>query len=178
MKQITQFILIAIVISGCAVLPTTLSNNDIVIVTKCQWIGKMGKSTISTGVAKPVLKNVLTGQRYKVQYKKKPYTYFYSVPKGTYIVEELVLDAGQVEARMKCTELVNEFDIDEEGVYFIGGVDVIDYQTRFEHKVYDWSDFESEVQTIRNTLAANTSITDSVEVILIEDVFIRERWEK
>ncbi len=138
----------------------------------------MGKKAIGVGAAKPFLKNIQTGQRYKVEYKKKPYTFFYSVPKGSYIIEEIVLDAAQVQAKMKTSDLTNIFQIDGPGIYYLGGVDIIDYQTRFEYKVYDSTTVQADMQYIREILTSNTSVTDSDEINLIEGFLIKERWER
>jgi len=126
LQYLTLNIFSILIISACAVWPTTLNRDSIIIATNCSWIGKMGQKTIGVGAAKPVLKNIQTGQRYKVEYKKKPYTFFYSVPKGSYIIEEIILDAGQVQAKMKTSDLTNTFEIDGPGVYYLGGVDIID----------------------------------------------------
>jgi hypothetical protein len=181
MRRINNFILFTLLtylLFGCAVLPKTLAEDDIIVVSNCKWIAKIGKSTLSEGVANPVLKNVNTGESYKVQYRKKPFTMFYSIPKGTYVVDEIILGGGQIQATFNCADLVNEFHIDEDGVYFIGGVNFLDYQTRFDYKVYDWSTYDEEVQSLRSILSSNTSISDSVEINTIEDVFIKERWEQ
>ena len=178
LKYVIVNIFAILIFSACAVLPTTLNRDSIIIATNCSWIGKMGQKTMGVGAAKPVLKNLDTGQRYKVEYKKKPYTFFYSVPKGVYKLEEIVLDAGQVQAKMKTSDLTNSFEIDGAGVYYLGGVDIIDYQTRFEYKVHDIVQEQADMNEIRMILSAGTSLTDSVNIKLIEGVFIKERWER
>lgn len=166
------------ILSACAVLPTTLNHESTIISANCKWIGKIGQTTLGVGAALPVLKNIDTGQRYKVQYKKKPYTFFYSVPKGTYKIEEIILDAGQVQLKMKTADLTNSFEIDAPGVYYLGGIDIIDYQIRFEYKVHDSIEQQADMDEIRQILSAGTSLTDSVDIKLIEGVFIKERWER
>ncbi len=138
----------------------------------------MGQKTLSVGAAKPVLKNVSTGTYYKVQYKKKPYTFFYSVPPGVYIIEEIVLNAGQVKATMNTSNLTNSFEINQPGVYYLGGVDIIDYQTRFEYKVHDSIAEQNDMKAISQILSAETSLTAPINVNLVEGIFIKERWER
>ena len=178
LHYLTLNIFFTLMLSACAVLPSALNRDSIIIATNCKWIGKIGQKTIGVGAAKPVLKNIQTGQFYKVEYKKKPYTFFYSVPKGSYIIEYMELDAGQVQVKMKTSDLTNSFEIDESGVYYLGGVDIIDYQTRFEYKVHDSNTEQSDMNQIRRILSTNTSFTDSVEIKLIKGVFIKERWER
>lgn len=166
-----------VILSACAVLPKTLNHESTIITANCKWIGKMGQKTLGVGAALPVLKNIDTGQRYKVQYKKKPYTFFYSVPKGNYKIEEIILEAGQIQAKMKTADLTNSFEIDAPGVYYLGGIDIIDYQIRFEYKVHDSIEQQADMDKIRKILSEGTSLTDSVDIKLIEGIFIKEKWE-
>ncbi|WP_247233645.1 hypothetical protein [Telluribacter sp. SYSU D00476] len=166
------------ILCAWAVLPSAHSRDSIVISVNCKWIGKMGQKTIAVGAAKPVLKNIQTGQRYKVEYKKKPYTFFYSIPKGVYVIEEIVLDAGQAKAKMKTSDLTNSFEIDKPGIYYLGGVDIIDYQTRFEYKVHDNSTHQADMNEIREILATKLKLPVPINIDLIEGVFIKERWER
>ena len=178
LQYLTLNLLAILIISACAVLPTTLNRDSIIITTNCSWIGKIGQKTIGVGAAKPVLKNIQTGLRYKVEYTKKPYTFFYSVPKGSYKMEEILLDAGQVQAKMKTSDLTNSFEIDGTGIYYLGGVDIIDYQRRFEYKVHDSIKNQEDMKQIQEILSTNTSLSDTVEIKLIEGIFIKERWER
>jgi len=171
------FMLSIILLSSCVVLPKTLNNNSIIVVAHFKWIGKIGSKTISEGAAKPILRNIETGKLYKPDYKKKSYTYFYKLPKGTYVIEEIVLDAGQISAYMKTADKTNKLEINaNSGVFFIGGIDIIDYQFRFEYKIHDNEENQRDLEIIKHHLAEKTSLSENIEIKMIENVFLKERW--
>ena len=169
--------LLVVLVTGCAVLPKTLNESNLIVVANYKWIGKIGKTTLSEGAALPILKNITTGRKYSPKYKNKSFTYFYNLSEGNYIVDEIVLNAGRVQLHMKLKDKANPFKIDQSGVYYIGGIDIVDYQTRFEYRLHDGNQVQNDVEIVRNLLSAKTSFQQSSKIIVIENVLNRERWE-
>ena len=171
-------LLFVVIATGCSVLPKTLNENNLIVAANYKWIGKIGKTTLSEGPAQPILKNIFTGKKYYPKYHNKSFTYFYDLSKGDYIVDEIVLNAGRVQFHMKLKEKANPFKIDQSGVYYIGGIDIVDYQTKFEFRLHDEQQVQNDVAIVRDLLSTKTSFQQSPKIIIIENVLNREKWER
>jgi hypothetical protein len=175
--QYIFYYLLGFLFTGCAVLPNTLNENNLIVIANYKWIGKIGKTTLSESAAKPVLRNFNTGEKYYPKYKDKSFTYFYNLGEGKYIVDEIILDAGRVQLHMKMKDKANPFEIGKSGAFYIGGIDIVDYQTRFEFKLHDSTQVHHDLETASNLLYTKTSFPLSSKIEVIENVLNREKWE-
>jgi hypothetical protein len=171
------YYLLIYLFTGCAVLPNTLNENNLIVIANYKWIGKIGKATLSESAAKPVLRNYNTGEKYYPKFKDKSFTYFYNLSEGKYIVDEIILDAGRVQLHMKMKDKANPFEIGKSGAFYIGGIDIVDYQTRIEFKLHDNIQVQHDLETASNLLYTKTSFTPSAKIEVIENVLDKEKWE-
>jgi len=112
----------------------------------------------------------------KPDYHDRNYTYFTSLDKGNYLIQEIILDAGQAKLHIKILDKTRAFEINELGVYYIGGVDIIDTQFKLEYKVHDSIQNEQNLEKIKNILITETNFSPMGEVQMIKDVQIKEKW--
>jgi len=172
-------LLLLLIFYGCAItrpLPKTITEDRIIVITHYNWIGKIGKKTISEGPAMPRLRNVNNGKTYKPDYYDKKYTYFTNLEKGSYLVDEVILDGGRVIMHIKTSDKTRVFNVSESGAYYIGGVDIIDTQFKIAYNVHDSIKNEQKLDDIKNILTTKTSFSQNANVQLIKDVQIKERW--
>ena len=124
----------------------------------------------------PRLRNVNTGKTYKPDYYDKKYTYFTNLEEGSYLVEEVILDAGRVKLHIKTSDKTRVFNVSEPGAYYIGGIDIIDTQFKIGYNVHDNIQNEQKLDDIKNILTTKTSFSQNANIQLIKDVQIKERW--
>lgn len=171
------FIFILFFFYGCAVigpLPYSMEENNIFVAVNYKWISKFGKKTISEGKATPVLKNIITNKRYKPDYVDKRFTYFAKLEKGTYILEKILLDAGQVVLTIHLRDNSRAFALDEPGVYFMDGMDVIDKQTKIEYRAHDEIENTQNMKLLKEILINEVGFSPDFEVKRIEFMQIRK----
>jgi len=88
------FLTASLLMCYSAEFPPTENGKGVVVIANYKWIAKFGKLTVSEGPAKPVLKNIETGEIFTTKYFDKSYAYFYNLKFGDYILEDIILDAG------------------------------------------------------------------------------------
>ena len=131
------FLTALLLICYSAKLPPTENENEIVVIANYNWIAKFGKMKIAEGPAKLVLKNLETGEKIKPKYYDKSYACFYNLKLGDYILDDIILDSGNVKLHLKTVNRVRIFSLEKPGIFFIGGMDIIDYQTKMKFNVHD-----------------------------------------
>lgn len=177
MKKTTifQFLFLILIICSCRVLPKSLNENSVTVIANYKWIGKMGSMTISQGAAKPLLVNIRTGKEYLPDYKKKSFTFYYNLEIGTYIVKEIILDGGQTSLHLKTDGRTMPFEIERNGVFFIGGIDIVDYQFRMEYKIHDSIQTKQDLITIKNILSSQTNFPESTEIEFLDSILVDDK---
>jgi len=157
-------------------LPKDLNENTMIVAVSYTWISKIGQKTISTSQAKVILRNLDTGKKYTTKYYDKHYTYFVGLDKGTYIVEKIILDGSNVKLHIPTSDKTRPFKVNALGVYFLGGVDIIDTQFKVRFDVHDSTRNQENLEKIKNTLVTKTNFSSTIEIQLIENIQIKEKW--
>lgn len=61
------------------------------------------------------------------------------------------------------------------GVFYIGGMDIVDYQTRFEFRLHDNIQVQNDLETVSNLLYTKTSFPLGTRIKVIEHVLTLQK---
>jgi hypothetical protein len=170
------FLTAILLIFYSAKLPPTENGNEIVVIANYKWIAKLGKMTISEGPAKPVLKSLETGEKFTPKYFDKSYAYFYNLKLGDYILDDILLDAGNMKLHLKTVNKVRIFRIEKPGVLFIGGMDIVDYQTKMKFIIHDSIQVKKDIVDIRKHFSNRKNGLEERSIIVLDSLLIQNKW--
>jgi len=122
------------------------------------------------------LKNIETGEKFNPKYFDKSYAYFYNLNLGDYILDDIILDAGNMKFHIKTVNKVKIFSIKKTGIFFIGGMDIIDYQTKMKFSIHDSIQIKKDIVDIHKHFAIRDKGLQDISIEIFDSLLIQNKW--